>query len=278
MRELPIKGLILSATIPPSFIFPNVEFASDDGLLCIGGELSPDVVIDALVHGIFPWSVYLGEEVAGLGGKTKSENKSDGNKFGAVQWNGYAPDDLESLEDVGETLGWWSPNPRAIFELNDVHIPRRLARTMRSGKFDVTFDQAFPEVMLACAKAGNRIEEGTWITREFFDAYCALFERGFAHSVETWSRDTTSGKRRLVGGVYGVAINAFFDGESMFSVETDASKVALFTLLTRLKERNFQLFDLQILNPHTESLGGVEIPRQEYLLRLEKAASTPIRF
>ncbi len=268
----------MSATIPPSPFFPDVKFATEEGLLCLGGELSPNVVLDALVRGIFPWPVYIGEEIPDFAIARTSLETPASRPFNAAKWNGFTPDDLDSLDATGEALGWWAPDPRAIFDLNDVHIPRRLARTMRSGKFEVSFDQAFPEVMIACAKAGVRVEEGTWITREFFDVYCRLFELGFAHSAETWMIDPTSGKRRLVGGVYGVAINAFFDGESMFSVETDASKVALFSLLTRLKERGFLLFDLQILNPHTASLGGTEIPRAEYAKRLEKALLTPVKF
>jgi len=126
--------------------------------------------------------------------------------------------------------------------------------------------------MLGCANAKGRAGGESWITREFYASYCRLFELGLAHSAECRLGD------RLVGGVYGVAINGFFDGESMFSVERDASKVALVALLRRLKTLGFQLFDLQILNDHTASLGGREIPRAEYLRRLNVALRTPTRF
>ena len=156
--------------------------------------------------------------------------------------------------------------------MDNFHVSRRLERTIRNGKFRVTFDEAFPEVMLGCANAKERANGESWITREFYASYCRLFELGLAHSAECWLGD------RLVGGVYGVAINGFFDGESMFSVERDASKVALVALLRRLKALDFQLFDLQILNDHTASLGGREIPRAEYLRRLKLALRAPTRF
>ena len=141
--------------------------------------------------------------------------------------------------------------------------------------------------MLGCAFAGKRQLEGRWIYKEFFCGYCKLFELGFAHSAECWSIDedyvdASEEKRRLhrklVGGVYGVALNAFFEGESMFSVETDSSKITLFALLLRLKENGFKLFDLQVLNPHTQSLGGKNIPRDEYMERLDGALRTTANF
>lgn len=292
--------------IPPSNFFPDVELSSEEGLLAIGGEVVPDSVLDALIHGIFPWPVELGvifsEDDSYYNEDSESFEKYPESDFpGAsniltgqtlplsdVEWEGKTPGDLESLKDANSVLAWWAPDPRAVFELDDVHIPRRLQRTMKSGKFLVTFDQAFPEVMLGCALAGSRKREGTWITREFYQGYCKLFELGFAHSVECWKRtdvaerqnevDGQENNLRLVGGVYGVAVNGFFDGESMFSIETDASKVALFNLLLRLKKKGFRLFDLQILNSHTKSLGGIEIPRAEYMRRLADALSVPVVF
>lgn len=275
----------MSSLIPPSRYFPPASIAPDDGLLAAGGDLAPEIIVDALIHGIFPWSAPIitpndeGSEIS-----VDDQNGDNTFFFNALSpasqkasWNGYGFSSLKSLRQIRETLCWWSPDPRAIFELETLHIPSRLRRTMRSSRFQVTFDQAFPEVVLGCALAERRKEEGTWITKEFFCGYCLLFEQGLAHSVECWT-DFQGKNRRLVGGVYGVAINSFFDGESMFSVETDASKVALFTLLNHLKERNFQLFDLQILNSHTKSLGGIEISRNEYLSRLKRAVLTPATF
>ncbi|MBR4833766.1 MAG: leucyl/phenylalanyl-tRNA--protein transferase [Thermoguttaceae bacterium] len=352
----------LSFEIPPSRFFPPVEAAEPDGLLGIAfdGALHPDLIVDALVHGIFPWPFTvpadLGEvdfeEDADLDDEDDEDddfeefdaaddfdedddcedfNNEDADDFAVFDettdaadalfaalsprcqnavWEGFdasslsrlgelrlstpkiaesaapnrlnppnqqnsadlTPDKTERPLATREILGWWSPDPRAIFELDDFHVSRRLERTIRSGKFRVTFDEAFPETMLGCANAKGRANGESWITREFYASYCRLFELGLAHSAECWLGD------RLVGGVYGVAINGFFDGESMFSVERDASKVALVALLRRLKTLGFQLFDLQIINDHTASLGGREIPRAEYLRRLNVALQTPTRF
>jgi leucyl/phenylalanyl-tRNA--protein transferase len=170
--------------------------------------------------------------------------------------------------EEGWPLLWWSPDPRAIFELDGFHTSRRLRRTMRSGRFQVTVNQAFADVMLGCADR----EVGTWITRDMHTAYNRLYELGHAHSVETWSEG------QLVGGVYGVAIGGFFAGESMFHRVADASKVALAALVGRLRERGFQLFDIQFVTEHTRSLGAIEIPRRKYLARLRKAVALPVRF
>lgn len=161
----------------------------------------------------------------------------------------------------GDPVLWWSPDPRAIFELDQFHVSRRLARTIRSGKFAVTFDRAFGEVIGACALR----EEGTWITSSMVEAYERLFALGHAHSVESWVNG------ELAGGVYGVAIGAFFAAESMFYRETDGSKVALAALVGRLRERGYELLDTQMATDHTRSLGASEVPRREYLRRLRAA-------
>lgn len=157
---------------------------------------------------------------------------------------------------------WWSPNPRAIFELDAVHVSRRLRRTMRSGLFTVTVDQAFGAVIRGC---GEGREEGTWITPEMIEAYEHLHRLGPAHSVEVWHEG------ELVGGLYGVALGGLFAGESMFTRVRDASKVALVSLVDRLRLRGFTLFDIQFVTPHTTRLGAIEIPRAEYLRRLQAA-------
>ena len=161
----------------------------------------------------------------------------------------------------GDPICWWSPDPRAIFEMDGLHVSRRLLRTIRSGKFRVTFDRAFADVMRGCADR----EEGTWITPEMLVAYRRLHELGHAHSVEVWHGD------ELAGGVYGVGLGGFFAGESMFHRRSDASKVALAALFDRLRARGYELFDTQFVTEHTARLGAIEIPRAEYLRRLRRA-------
>jgi leucyl/phenylalanyl-tRNA--protein transferase len=168
----------------------------------------------------------------------------------------------------GQPVLWWSPDPRAIFELDGLHVSRRLQRTMRSGRFEVTIDQAFTHVMRAC---GERAE-GTWITHAMLRAYERLHKLGFAHSVETWSG------LDLVGGIYGVSIGGFFAGESMFHRESDASKAALVALFDHLRTRGYELFDTQLATPHTRRLGAVEISRKNYLRRLRAALRKDVTF
>jgi leucyl/phenylalanyl-tRNA--protein transferase len=159
---------------------------------------------------------------------------------------------------------WWSPDPRAIFELGGFHLSRSLARVIRKRVFRITLDRAFRHVMEACAAPapGRRT---TWISPEFIAAYTELHEQGHAHSVECW-QDT-----QLLGGIYGVTLGGLFAGESMFHRADNASKVALFHLIEHLRRQKFVLFDIQMLTPITSRLGGIEIPRDEYLQRLAKA-------
>ncbi len=164
---------------------------------------------------------------------------------------------------------WWSPDPRAIFELDGLHVSRSLARTVRSGRFTVTVNRSFEDVMRGCA---HRPGQGVWITPEMIDAYTELHRLGHAHSVEVWRG------AELGGGVYGVAVGGLFAGESMFTRIRDGSKVALVHLVQRLRERGFQLFDVQFLNEHTAGLGAVEIPRREYLKRLRSALACAASF
>lgn len=164
-------------------------------------------------------------------------------------------------DDDGE-LRWYSPDPRGIIPLEDFHVPKRLARTIRQQRFEVRIDTAFAEVIAACA--ADR-EEGTWITPEIVESYTALHERGFAHSVEVFQDE------RLAGGLYGVALQAAFFGESMFHRVTDASKVALAALVDRLRDRRFRLLDVQWVTPHLERFGAVEISRRAYLRKLADA-------
>lgn len=170
--------------------------------------------------------------------------------------------------DEGGPICWWSPDPRAIFELDQFHVARRLARTLRSGKFRFTINRAFHQVMLGCAQR----EEGTWITPDMIEAYERLHELGWAHSVEAWCGED------LAGGVYGVAINGFFAGESMFHSIRDGSKAALTYLIQHLNARGYRLFDIQMLTEHTTRLGAVEIPRKTYLRRLQAALACECTF
>ena len=196
------------------------ELGDPEGLIGVGGDLSPDTLVRAYAEGVFPWY------------------------------------------NEGDPLLWWSPDPRAVIELDGLHVSRRLARTIRSGKFRTTVDRRFAEVMRAC---GETRAEGTWVTGDMLAAYTELHRRGFAHSLEVWQGAD------LAGGIYGVAVGGLFAGESMFHHTTDASKVALVALVERLRQRWYVLFDVQMTTDHTERMGAVEIPRSEYLRRLRAA-------
>ena len=153
-------------------------------------------------------------------------------------------------------IHWFSPDPRGVVPLDQVHVPRRLARAVRGGGFRIEIDRAFVDVMRACAADRDSDDPGTWISDEIIASYTALHARGFAHSVEAWNGD------RLAGGLYGVAIGGAFFGESMFHHETDASKVAFVALVERLRARGFTLLDTQWVTPHLEQFGAIEIPRR----------------
>ncbi len=195
----------------------------------IGGRLTPEWLLDAYGHGIFPWPIH------------------------------------------DELLAWWSPDPRAVLEFDNLHISRRLARTLRRGSFEVTCDRNFAGVIHGCATAQDRLQH-TWLTRDMQTAYLRLHRLGFAHSVEAWHEG------HLAGGVYGVALGAAFSAESMFYRVTDASKVALVHLIDHLRCRGYQLLDIQQLTPHTRRLGGTEIPRAVFLRRLHAALRAPVSF
>lgn len=167
----------------------------------------------------------------------------------------------------GAALRWYAPDPRCIFDLENFHIPKRLQRTYRSGKFTCQVNTAWAEVMHACAD-----REDTWITEDIFQAYTALHQMGLAHSVETYLDGN------LVGGLYGVSIGGAFMGESMFHRETDASKVALVHLVERMKERGFTLLDCQFITSHLSTFGAVEISHDEYVRRLNHALTLTCKF
>ena len=172
----------------------------------------------------------------------------------------------------GEPVLWWSPAPRCVIYPQQFHASRSLRKTWRSGQFHVSANRAFPAVMHACATVPRGYANGTWITRDMFDAYCALHTLGWAHSLEVWQEET------LVGGIYGLAIGNIFFGESMFSRATDASKIALWWLCQSLHALGFALLDCQVENPHLLSLGATCIAREDFQALLQQHAhpATPL--
>jgi leucyl/phenylalanyl-tRNA--protein transferase len=170
--------------------------------------------------------------------------------------------------DVDGVIRWFSPDPRAILPLDGFHVPRTLAQLWRQGRFDIRVDTCFETVVRACGKR----DEGTWISREIVEAYARLHELGHAHSVEVF-RDG-----QLAGGLYGVSIGGAFFGESMFHRRRDASKVALVALVEHLHDRGYRLLDVQFITPHLARFGAVEIPRAEYLWRLNIALRYRCKF
>lgn len=152
---------------------------------------------------------------------------------------------------------WWSPSPRSVLYPEDVHISKSLRKRMRKGEYRVSADKAFEQVIFNC-KNTREFTQGTWITDDMLYAYNQLHAKGIAHSVEVWFDD------QLAGGLYGIAIGCLFFGESMFSLKTDASKIAFVTLAQTLAQCGFKLIDCQVPNPHLESLGSCEIGRESF--------------
>ena len=164
---------------------------------------------------------------------------------------------------INETvLPWCCPEERGVLDFDDLHIPRRLARTRNKTTFHFTIDRAFRQVITHCATVQRKHESGTWITRQMIRAYCELHRQGHAHSVEVWE------DAELVGGMYGVDACGSFSGESMFSLRSDASKLALLFLIDHLKERGLNWIDIQMVTPHLEALGAKEVPRADFLAKL----------
>ncbi len=207
--------------------FPSPDLAEPDGLLAVGGDLSPIRLLAAYRMGIFPW---------------------------------YGPDD---------PILWWTPDPRLVLFPDRMHVSRRLARTLRSGVFQVTADRAFAQVIAACAGTLRHGAAGTWLVPEMRAAYTRLHALGFAHSVETWQEG------RLVGGLYGVGLGRVFFGESMFSAVRDASKVALASLVHNAGSLSLELIDCQVRNAHLLSLGAEEIAREAFMAHLRRLIQEP---
>jgi len=208
--------------------FPDVELAMQepDGLLAVGGALTPEWLLHAYRHGIFPW---------------------------------YGP---------GQPILWWAPNPRLVLFPGQLHVSRSLARVIKKGNFSVTLDEAFTEVITACA-ATRPGQSGTWITPEMHAAYVRLHRDGYAHSAECWYQG------QLAGGLYGVAIGGIFFGESMFTCMTDASKVAFVVLVRQLERWGFRLIDCQVHTDHLASLGASTLPRPVFTSILEQECLKP---
>jgi len=185
----------------------------------------------------------------------------------SVVLEGYRLGIFPMADELGE-IYWFSPDPRCVIELERFRIPRSLRPVLNQRRFETRVNTAFAEVIRACADR----PEGTWISSEIIAVYSALHRAGYAHSVESWQ------DRRLAGGLYGVALGGAFFGESMFYRVPDASKVALVALVARLRQRGFVLLDTQWSTPHLQRFGAVEIPRREYLRRLDAALRLSCRF
>ncbi|MEL7272528.1 MAG: leucyl/phenylalanyl-tRNA--protein transferase [Pseudomonadota bacterium] len=194
-------------------------------------EITPEVLLNAYASGIFPMA--------------------------------------ESADDPG--LFWVEPKLRGILPLEDFHVSRRLARTVRQGVFEVRFNTAFDQTMTLCAQAADNRPD-TWINGRIKTLYGQLHRMGFCHSVECWQDD------ELVGGLYGLALRGAFFGESMFSRKRDASKVALVHLVERLKRNGFVLLDTQFTTDHLKQFGVIEVPRDDYLVMLDEALEIPAKF
>ncbi len=171
---------------------------------------------------------------------------------------------------VDGDVNWYSPEHRGIIPLEHFHVSRRLSRLLRQRKFRTTINKDFIGVISACAS--RKGDAGNWIDENLISSYSALHSVGHAHSVEVWSGD------QLVGGLYGVSLKGAFFGESMFHLAPNASKIALVVLIEQLKERDYRLLDVQWLTPHLAGFGGVEIKRNDYLNKLDKAMSFECHF
>jgi leucyl/phenylalanyl-tRNA---protein transferase len=194
-----------------------------------------------------------------IGGRLDAETLTRAYRAGVFPWSS----DPE--------ITWWSPDPRAIFDLDSFRASRSLRKAIRRAGWTFTTDRDFEGVMRACAER-TPDRPSTWISEDFVVAYTELYRRGHAHSVEVYDG------AELIGGLYGVTFGAFFGGESMFHRRTDASKAAVAHLVDHLKLRGFTLLDAQVPNPHLISIGAVEIPRRDYLERLRRALARTAKF
>lgn len=204
------------------FSFPHPSSANSEGIVAIGGILTPERVIKAYKQGIFPWY------------------------------------------EENQPILWWSPDPRMVLFLDKFKVSKSLMKTINSDIFNVTFNTHFLEVITQCATIKRNGQKGTWITTEMIKTYHKLHQMGYAKSVEVWQQNT------LVGGLYGIELanKKIFCGESMFSRVSDASKVALYHLVEKLKKENYFIIDCQVYSNHLASLGAEEISRDKFLAYL----------
>ena len=203
-----------------------------------------------LIHFIDPAKSVDG--VVALGGPLTTKNLLRAYCSGIFPW---------PIED--DIVPWCCPEERGILDFNELHIPRRLARTRNQSTFHFTIDHSFPHVITHCATVARKHESGTWITRQLIHAYCELHRLGHAHSVEVWEGT------ELVGGLYGVDAGGSFSGESMFSLRSNASKLGLLFLIEHLNERGLDWIDIQMVTPHLEALGAKAVPRADFLEKLK---------
>ncbi len=216
--------------------FPDVSLADEDGLLALGGDLDPESLVLAYSQGIFPWPM--------LGPRQKLALKP-GQK--------------------GVPLTWFSPPQRAVLFFAELHIPRSLAKTLKTSRdrWTTTWNQDFASVIETCARIPRTGQAGTWIVPEMPAAYIELHRRGIAHSLEVWDEQS-----RLIAGIYGVEAAGIFSAESMFHREDGASKFAVLELCARLQAQGKSFLDIQVMTPHLKLMGAREIPRAEFIALL----------
>lgn len=210
--------------------FPDPLVDTDEeGIIAIGGELSPEFLISAYRQGIFPW-----------------------------------------FNEGEDPIMWWSPNPRCVFELEEIHISKNLKRLFKQKKYRFRSDTCFEEVMKNCRHANRKGEVGTWISDDIYENYVLLHHLGIAHSFEVFNAEN-----QLVGGLYGLSLGNIFYGESMFATESNTSKLAFYFMSLYLKEKKFELIDCQVTNDHLMSLGCKEIARDSFLEKNKKSCLLP---
>lgn len=203
---------------------------------------------------------YNARDIIGFGGDLSVENLQKAYRNGIFPWH------IDGLP-----LPWFCPEYRAVLEFDELHIPRTLKKEYRKTNFTFTIDEDFRAVIEHCARARRRHESGTWITKEFIEAYTGFHQAGDAHSIEVWDGG------ELVGGLYGVDSGGVFGGESMFHQRSNASKFALLFLIEHLKSRGATWIDIQVMTPHFKVLGAKEIERNEFLHKLETAQEKELR-
>ena len=171
---------------------------------------------------------------------------------------------------------WFSPDPRLVLRPAEIHVGRSLAKRVRAQPFVLRMDTAFAEVIRACSEIPRPDQDGTWITKDMIEAYIELHELGFAHSIEAWDRSGDEGEK-LVGGLYGISLGRAFFGESMFALESDASKIAFVAFVRQLERWNFDFIDCQVETSHLTRFGATEWPRGRFLEALAAALDTNTR-